>query len=459
MPSNVPERRWSLRRRLVVLVAVVALASSMLTALVLARALVLSNREQAADALTLEADTLAALVTDGRGVRADRRKRVLDARSGWAAEIVAVGSDPTVAPFTAQDVAAASPDAEAVERELAGTDWLVASRPAGPRTVLIARRLAPAVQLTPEQRRRSLIGGLLGLAGGGLAGLVLARSVTGPLGRLAGAARRMSAGEREVAVATEGPAEVADLAEGLSALSEALSASEQRQRRFLLAVSHELRTPLTAVTGYAEALADQSLPAAEVPHAAAVIAAEAARLQRRVEDLLALARLEADDFALVAAPVDVAALIRAAAAAFTPRAIAGEVRLEVAAAPSGPVVVTDGERLRQMVDALVDNALRVLAPGDPLVLSCQERAGGGVRVEVRDGGPGLAPEELAIAFQRGELTERYRGRRAVGSGVGLALVGELARRLGGTAQALPAPEGGVCFAVELPAAAPARTFP
>jgi len=84
------------------------------------------------------------------------------------------------------------------------------------------------------------------------------------------------------------------------------------------------------------------------------------------------------------------------------------------------------------------------------VLACGPTADGGVRVEVRDGGPGLTPEDLAVAFERGRLSERYRGRRAVGSGVGLALVGELARRMGGHAAAQPAPEGGVSFAITLP---------
>ena len=88
-------------------------------------------------------------------------------------------------------------------------------------------------------------------------------------------------------------------------LAHGLAASEDRQRRFLLDVSHELRTPLTAVLGYAEALAEGDLPAEEVAQAGAVIRTEALRLQRRVEDLLALARMEADDFALTLGPVKV----------------------------------------------------------------------------------------------------------------------------------------------------------
>lgn len=454
MPSN-RSRRGSLTGRVVLLAVVVALASSVLTGLALTRALVASNREQAAATLVLEADGLAALVDDGRRPRVIARKLVaLDTRAGWAAEVVPTGAAPAVPPFTAADVATAAEAAEPVERVSGGTDWLVVARPAGERTVLVARRLANAVRLTPVQRRRSLTGAVLGLAGGALAGFGLALSVTRPLGRVAAAARRLSAGEREVAVPPEGPAEVADVAEALDALSRALTASEQRQRQFLLAVSHELRTPLTAVAGYAEALADAALPPAEVPPAAAVIVAEAGRLRRRVEDLMALARLEADDFRLQPAPVDVGELVRAAAAAFAPRVEGNGVRLTVQAPAAGPVVVTDGERLRQAVDALADNALKVLTAGGPLVLACVPLPDGGVRVEVRDGGPGLAPEDLAVAFERGRLSERYRGRRPVGSGVGLALVGELSRRLGGFAAAAPAPEGGVCFSVTLPPAPP-----
>jgi two-component system sensor histidine kinase BaeS len=217
-----------------------------------------------------------------------------------------------------------------------------------------------------------------------------------------------------------------------------------------MAVSHELRTPLTAVAGYAEALADGALPAEQVAHAGAVIRNEAARLEHRVQDLLALARLDADEFALVRAPTDVAALLWAAQAAWRPQAERAGVRLSVEVAMGLPAVTTDGERLRQAVDALVDNALRVLGPGAPLVLAARPEPGAAVRVEVRDGGPGISPQDLAVAFERGELAERYRGTRPVGSGLGLALVGELAHRLGGWAEATAAPEGGAAFAVVLP---------
>ena len=452
----------SLTGRLLLLVAAVAVASSVLTSLAFARVLGAANRDQAAQTLASDADVLAGRVAARGLARVPVTQLPIYRRyvenKGYLVQVVPAGVTPA-APFVLDDVTGAGADLPAVERSTAGRTWIVAARPTDDgRVVLLARGVAAATGLTAAQRRRALLGGALGLVGGMLAGFAVALSVTRPLGRLVGVARRMSAGERDVPVPPEGPREVADVAQALGGLSRALATSEQRQRQFLLAVSHELRTPLTAVLGYAEGLADGALPAADVPRAAAVVRDEASRLQRRVEDLMALARLEADDFRLVPAPTDVGGLLRAAATAFGPRVHGAQVRLALELPVSGPVVVTDGERLRQVVDALVDNALKVLPAGAPLVLAAGPTADGGVRLEVRDGGPGLNPEDLAVAFERGVLTERYRGTRRVGSGVGLALVGELSRRMGGWPQASQAPEGGVCFAVTLPPTPP-RTPP
>jgi two-component system sensor histidine kinase BaeS len=107
------------------------------------------------------------------------------------------------------------------------------------------------------------------------------------------------------------------------------------------------------------------------------------------------------------------------------------------------------------VDGLCENALRIVPPGAPLVLAARlDQAGGtggtGGIVEVRDGGPGFTDDDLAVAFERGALYQRYRGVRKVGSGLGLALAARLVRRLGGTIEAGHAPEGGARFTVTLP---------
>jgi two-component system OmpR family sensor kinase len=449
----------TLTGRLVATVIVVALASVLVTGLAMIGLFRQGVEQAARTALGRDADTVAATLEDRQlrrngtpaGLAAlQRRLAPRGITLAWAGPAGAPGGAPP-APVTAADLAAVRSAGTLAQRRTVGdTAWLLEGRPSGDGVVVLAQPVAEAAAGVAPPRRRLVIPLLLGLAGGALAGLVLARQLTRPLAALAAAARRLTAGQRDVRVPPEGPLEVVDVAQALGGLASALAGSEDRQRRFLLDVSHELRTPLTAVSGYAEALADGVVTGPDVVPAAEVIRDEAARLRSRVEDLLALARMEADDFRVELAAADLAELVRAAGRAWQARADAAGVPLSVEA-PDAPLVVrTDAERLRQAVDALADNALRVLPAGAPLVLACRPTPGGAV-VEVRDGGPGLAPEDLAVAFERGRLTERYRGDRPVGSGLGLALVGELARRLGGHAEARQPAGGGVAFAVVLPA--------
>ena len=184
--------------------------------------------------------------------------------------------------------------------------------------------------------------------------------------------------------------------------------------------------------------------------------AEADRLDRLISDLLVLSRLEAADLPLDVVPVDLAELVRAAGDAWSARCgpDGPVLRVEV---PDAPLVVdTDPGRIRQVLDGLCENALRVVPAGAPLVLTARPAPDAAV-VEVRDGGPGLTDDDLAVAFERGALNRRYRGIRTVGSGLGLALAARLVTRLGGRIRAGHAPEGGAVFTVELPY--PTRTLP
>jgi signal transduction histidine kinase len=328
---------------------------------------------------------------------------------------------------------------------------------------------------------------LAGLLAGAVAGALLARRLARPIRNAAAAAARLRAGDRGVRVPVESPQEAADLAYALNDLAAALDTSEGRQREFLLSVSHELRTPLTAIRGYAEALADGVVAGDGAQRAGQTMLAEAQHLDRLVGDLLALARLEAADFPLHPVPVDLAALVRDAAEAWRPRCEAAGIELRVEATVSARRPQTaqsvgseatratavyraaserasdpsearasdsDGEipahtdpgRIRQVVDGLLENALRVLPAGAPLVVAARPH---GV-VEVRDGGPGFTDDDLAVAFERGALRQRYEGVRKVGSGLGLALAAGLVRRLGGTIEAGHAAEGGARFTVTLP---------
>jgi two-component system sensor histidine kinase BaeS len=297
---------------------------------------------------------------------------------------------------------------------------------------------------------------LAGLAGGVLAGALLARFIARPIRLAAGAATRLTAGERSVRISRQGPVESAELADAINQLAAALQTSEGRERDFLLSVSHELRTPLATIRGYAEALADGVVVADGAAKAGATMLAEADRLDRLLSDLLVLARLEAADLPLDVIPVDLVELVRAAGEAWTARCGADGPVLRVEL-PAEPIMVdTDPGRIRQVLDGLCENALRVVPAGAPLVLAAR-RDPSQATLEVRDGGPGFTDDDLRVAFERGELNRRYRGIRKVGSGLGLALAARLVGRLGGRIEAGHAPEGGAMFRVALPY--PTRTKP
>ena len=340
-------------------------------------------------------------------------------------------------------------------RRVGGRTVLVEARPTGAGGIVLAQPRDATSPLAQAAIRRIGIALLVGLGVAALAGVLLARLLARPLKRAAAGAHALASGARDVRVPPEGPAEVAAVAESLNALAAALAHSEGRQREFLLSVSHELRTPLTAISGFAESLADGVTAGDDVRPVGATMLGEARRLDRLVSDLLDLARLGAQDFRIDLQPVDLTALVRAAGDVWQARCEAVGVIFAVELPGYDVVTSTDATRVRQVLDGLAENALRVTPAGAPIVFALDAESGVAV-LQVRDGGPGLTPEDCAVAFERSVLYERYRGVRRVGTGVGLALVHGLATRLGGTAAAGRAPEGGACFTVRLPLGPPGR---
>lgn len=305
-----------------------------------------------------------------------------------------------------------------------------------------------------EQATRTIVGRMMF---GAMFAIVLAmlivsvytRRATRPIKNAVRAAERMADGARDVRLAEGGVAEFSDLASSMNDLSDALARSEDRQRQFLLSVSHELRTPLTAIGGYTEALADGVVEPEDVQEIAGIMRSESERLQRLVSDLLDLSRAGAVELRLTPTDVDMRALVTEAGQVWADRCARESVEFRLVL-PAQPLrITTDALRVRQIIDNLCENALRVTPAGMPLVLELRD-APGGIDLEVRDGGPGLTESDLAVAFEPSALHDRYIGIRPVGTGVGLALVGRLASRLRGTANAGTAPEGGARFTVHLP---------
>ncbi|HCT77601.1 MAG TPA: two-component sensor histidine kinase [Micromonosporaceae bacterium] len=437
--------------RAVVTGCIVALISVFVTALIAIPLAVQSAEKSARESLATQANAVATVlkirnpkrVPDSLPIIEQLRKQNIDAY------LVMDGkSDPVGLPDRlVQQVISGNRVSERFIL-LDGRLHMVEGRPIGEGTGIVLAREA-ATGLGKQVLRSLWLPLFAGLGAGVLAGVLLGRRLARPIRNAAIAAARLSSGDRGVRLAIEPPAEVGRLAESINDLASALANSEGRQREFLLSISHELRTPLTTIRGYAEALSDGVVDSESAAGAGRTILTEAERLDRLVADLLSLARLEAADFAIELTNVDLGELIASAEVAFTPRCTQHGVRLRIER-PATPVIVsTDPVRLRQIVDGLMENALRIVPPGKPIVLAVGSDAGRAI-VEVRDGGPGLTDDDLAVAFERGALHQRYQGVRKVGSGLGLALAAGLVKRLGGTIEAGHAPEGGARFTVYLP---------
>lgn len=462
-------RRSSLAARVTAASVLVALLAALVAALATARLLDRGDRAQARADLAVQAD-LAALA-----LRDEDTTRLQDALARRGVELVTVRADGhlvgeahAVAAARRADLGGATDGA--VSRVVDGAVSRVvleqrrptfvearpvdlpneARVPGGPIAIALVQRWSPGVGVSVA--RAVALASAIALAAAAIAGALLSGALSRPLRRAADVAHRMREGRRDLRVPVEGPAEVAEVAESLNELADALARSESRQRAFLHAVSHELRTPLTAVTGFAESIADGVTTGEDARRAGATILAEAGRLEHLVGDLLDLARLGADDFTLDLTDLDLVPLVAEAGEVWRARGARAGLDVTVLVPAHAVPARTDPRRLRQAVDALADNAVRVTPAGRPLVVALSAEPGLAV-LEVRDGGPGLAPEDYAVAFERGVLHARHAD-RAGSSGLGLSLVAGLVERLGGRITAAPAPEGGAAFRIELPVAGP-----
>jgi two-component system sensor histidine kinase BaeS len=456
-------RRRTLAQHIALLASAVAVITALLAGGLAVGLITKSNTDNARSTLSQLADAAQATADQGVSPEASQRRarRILQTLK---VQSVTVSADGRLVGATALGQASIS---QANIRQLLaggtvsrqgtvlGQRVLVEGRPTRVGAIVLLQRRADATAFGDALIRRVLIALLIGVLIAIGLGILLAQRISRPLRRTARAAHALAEGRRDVAVTSEGPAEVAEVGSAVNTLASALSHSEARQREFLLSVSHDLRTPLTAIAGYAESLADGVVPPEQASSVGAVMLTETQRLNRMVADLLDLARMGAEEFRIDLALVDVTELAVAAGEVWRSRCRAADVifRLE---APSTPIWChTDPSRVRQILDGLFENALRVTPPGAPIVLSVRAEEGQKtVLLEVRDGGPGLTDEDLAVAFERSVLYERYRGLRQVGTGLGLAIVDGLTRRLGGTVEAGHSAEGGARFTVRLPANGP-----
>lgn len=237
----------------------------------------------------------------------------------------------------------------------------------------------------------------------------------------------------------------------LARLYEKTRELDELKTRFFANVSHELRTPLTLILGPLDRLLRRG--DIDARHDLQVVQRNALLLQRHVNDLLDVAKLEAGRMKIGYAHTDLARLVRVAASYFESLAADRRIRLDVQA-PAMAAAELDPEKIERMLVNLLSNAFKFTPDGGAVGVRLGVDADH-ARIEISDSGPGVPPQSRAAVFERFSQGESGSERRYGGTGLGLAIVREFASLHGGTASVTDAPGGGALFVLELPLRAPA----
>jgi signal transduction histidine kinase len=223
---------------------------------------------------------------------------------------------------------------------------------------------------------------------------------------------------------------------------------ETVRRDFVANASHELRTPLTVIGGFAETLLDDSLPNEQRRQFAETVLANARRMQRIVDDLLDLSRIESGGWKPNPSHVDVRTIAADALASANDRRPDTPIELGLDIAPDATHVWADPTALRQVLTNLVDNAVRHTTAGSVTVFS--RRTAGGIAIGVSDTGIGIPPDHLPRIFERFYRVDAGRSRSEGGTGLGLAIVKHLIEGHGGRVAAESTVGRGTKIWAELP---------
>lgn len=270
---------------------------------------------------------------------------------------------------------------------------------------------------------RLIVSGLAGLAAAVVIAMVLSRQLMRPLEALTGVVRRFGPERYDMRAAESGPTQVRELASAFNAMAERVSDNERAMRGFIADISHELRTPLTSIRGFVEAVRDGTVTDPERQASSLeVVHEETQRMLRMIEQLLDLSRLEAGQARLQQSTIDLPELFAYVEAMFGSRAAEQGVELNLEIAPDAPQVEGDYDRLVQVLNNLVDNALRHTSDGSVSIRA--RRTEDGLEIAVVDSGEGIPAADLDRLFDRFWQPE---SRTGPGAGLGLAISREIVR--------------------------------
>ena len=245
------------------------------------------------------------------------------------------------------------------------------NRPIG--AIVVAKQKTSVNHSVAQLVKRLALAGALGLVVAALLGWYMSRRIVRPVLALSKAADEVAAGRYDVDVPRRAAGEIGHLADRFGEMAARLAEAETQERNFLMSVSHELRTPLTAIRGHVSALREGVVVDPELAaHSLEVVEAEARRLERLVGDILDLAKLDAHRFTVMREEVDMEQLVGLAYETFAEQARTRSIDYRVDVQPR-PVIVSDGDRVLQIVDNLLSNAFRATPDGGRIKLELRRR--------------------------------------------------------------------------------------
>lgn len=338
-----------------------------------------------------------------------------------------------------------------------------AALPAGLALVPLAGALIAQLGLT-----LAIFAAIPALPVGVIAGFRRARDISEPVTTLAAAAGRMADGDLSVRVVLTGNDEIGELEREFNTMADRLEQSLSDEttlrgraedllaanRNLVSNISHELRTPVAIVRGHLEAALDDPTGA---PDSLRIAMRETDRLERLVDDLFQLSRLESKRLEVERRPLDLAAVAREAVESLAEPARREAGITILCTAPPDPLpAIGDRPRLVQVLQNLLRNAIRHTPEGGLIMVEAiAADDGSSALLRVVDTGEGIAPEHLPHVFDRFYRADAARTRAAGGAGLGLAIARELVDAMGGTIAVSSAPGDGAVFTIRLPAAPPA----
>ncbi|MGF6099305.1 sensor histidine kinase efflux regulator BaeS [Pseudomonas sp. 18175] len=297
------------------------------------------------------------------------------------------------------------------------------------------------------QLRTSLVMGVFSLLLAMLIAWWVARTLLGPVKRVAAATHRLASGDYSGRVAVASNDEVGQLARDFNQLAYTLERNEKMRREFMADVSHELRTPLSVLRGELEAIEDGVRTLDQ--KAMKSLQGEVSMLSKLVDDLYELSLADVGALTYRKSPCVLNELLEHSVSMFQERLNNRQLRVELTL-PAQPLeLVADANRLQQLFSNLLENAVRYTDPeGVVRIAAAVERDE--VRIDFMDSGPGVSANQLPRLFERFYRGESSRNRTSGGAGLGLAICHSIALAHGGSLSADHSPLGGLWLTLRLP---------